>query len=281
MARRKYKITDKPVMAGGFMAKTTPGLGGRAPVTLRMEAFGRKDANNGYYAYTEPPSDSLFPGRGTTDGGLVILPPEAKTPSSGADTSFSYLAVSRGAAFGAGVPDIDTGLLDLGYSWLNGTGGELLFRSHDAAGAITERFMLDSFGDIWFESDSGFWGTFTHQNTADRVWTFPDETGTVQLVGDPIYAPFKTVDSDYTASGTDYMILCDATPASFSVFLPPAADVEGLILVIKKIEPASAARTVTINADGAELIDHATTKVLTLRDDALKIQSDGVQWRGQ
>ncbi len=38
--------------------------------------------------------------------------------------------------------------------------------------------------NIIFQSGTGFNGTFDHMNTAARIWTFPDKSGTVALLDD-------------------------------------------------------------------------------------------------
>jgi hypothetical protein len=80
----------------------------------------------------------------------------------------------------------------------------------------------------------------------------------------------------YTATSSDFTILCDATTAAFSVTLPAAAANPGRIFNVKKID--SSANAVTIQANGAELIDGANTKVVGAQYQSAQIQSNGIAW---
>jgi hypothetical protein len=78
-----------------------------------------------------------------------------------------------------------------------------------------------------------------------------------------------------TALTTDYTISVDPTTIAATVTLPAAAGVTGQIFVVK--HNSASANTVTIDANGAETIDGATTLVLTARNSAT-VQSTGSAW---
>lgn len=78
-----------------------------------------------------------------------------------------------------------------------------------------------------------------------------------------------------TALTTDYTIGVDPTTTAATVNLPAAATVTGQIFVVKHLN--SSANTVTIDANGAETIDGATTLVLTAYN-AATVQSTGSAW---
>lgn len=78
-----------------------------------------------------------------------------------------------------------------------------------------------------------------------------------------------------TALTTDYTIGVDPTTTAATVNLPAAATVTGQIFAIKHVN--SSANTVTIDANGAETIDGATTLVLTAYN-AATVQSTGSAW---
>ena len=78
-----------------------------------------------------------------------------------------------------------------------------------------------------------------------------------------------------TALTTDYTIAVDPTTTAATVNLPAAATVTGQIFAIKHLN--SSANTVTIDANGAETIDGATTLVLTAYN-AATVQSTGSAW---
>lgn len=96
---------------------------------------------------------------------------------------------------------------------------------------------------------------------ATRYVTFPIET--------------ITASSD-TLDATNHTVLCDATSNAITINLPSAVLFEGAIFRIKKIDSSS--NYVTIDGDGSETIDGATTLVITTQYNSVTIQSDGSNW---
>lgn len=130
--------------------------------------------------------------------------------------------------------------------------GDLL--THD--GSTAERLPVGTDGQV-LVADSG-------EATGQR-WTAPGLLGAIQ-----------TQTANYTATEDDDVILCDATGGAFTVTLPPAADVEGLKLYLKKID--ASANAVTIDADGAEVIDGSLTQSLAARWQSVTIVSNSAAW---
>ena len=85
-----------------------------------------------------------------------------------------------------------------------------------------------------------------------------------------------TATATFTADANDLVILSSATAASFTINLPAAADVSGQVYHIKKID--SSANTITVDANGSETIDGATTAVLTTQYESIQIVCDGTEW---
>lgn len=81
-------------------------------------------------------------------------------------------------------------------------------------------------------------------------------------------------DSPYTATivAPRNIILADASSGAITVNLPPAADWDGLLITVKKLD---ASNNVTIDGDGAETIDGSTTLVLSTQYDSVTLLSDG------
>jgi hypothetical protein len=98
-------------------------------------------------------------------------------------------------------------------------------------------------------------------------------TSTLQLGGSVSY-PVVSKSAAYTATATDYTILC-TTGSSYSITLPAASGCPGRIYVIKKM---SAANTLTIDPNGAETVDGAATLTVTTQYASYTIQSDGSNW---
>lgn len=82
-------------------------------------------------------------------------------------------------------------------------------------------------------------------------------------------------DSPVTADD-ESIILCDATGGNITVNLPAASGVTDRVYNIKKTD--ASANTVTIDGDGSETIDGATTKIISIQNDSFQIACDGVAW---
>lgn len=82
--------------------------------------------------------------------------------------------------------------------------------------------------------------------------------------------------SNYTLLVTDYGVLCDVSGGAITITLPTASSAEFLPFVIKKTD--SSTNTVTVDGDGSETIDGATTQILLAQYDALAVVSDGTDW---
>ncbi len=79
-----------------------------------------------------------------------------------------------------------------------------------------------------------------------------------------------------TLSVQDKGLVVDATGGAATVNLPAAATVPFKIYRVKKKD--SGGNTVTIDPNGGELIDGATTHVLTAQNQSVTFQSDGTEW---
>lgn len=82
--------------------------------------------------------------------------------------------------------------------------------------------------------------------------------------------PVVTKSANYTATSSDYAILCSAT---LTLSLPAAASNTGRSYALRN----TGAGTVTIDPNAAELIDGATTKSLAANE-VVTIVCDGTQW---
>lgn len=82
--------------------------------------------------------------------------------------------------------------------------------------------------------------------------------------------------TDITLTDAYFTVGVDASGANRTVTLPPANPAARRIYVIKKLD--SSGNTVTIDGDGSETIDGATTKVISTQYAGVMIQSDGTNW---
>lgn len=208
--------TNGALDSGLFSQVTSQGAqkGSNAPASMVSSAFaaqgGTTPASGGYspsqtgasgdpWNYTQSPRRQRIPGKkpskfrgGTANGGIIYHPPEtdlrdaknlAMQPPN-TTLSTSYVLTAPNAYFGSGVPNLATGSLKDGYSWgVDASTGDLVYRSHSDSQSPFEavRFTKTSQNIRWM-SQQTFYGEFEHANTGNRVYTFPDATGTVGVL---------------------------------------------------------------------------------------------------
>lgn len=95
-------------------------------------------------------------------------------------------------------------------------------------------------------------------------------TGTVGSIS------VSTKTTTYTLSTTDDLILADGTSGAFTLTLPTAVGNTGKLFKMKKID--SSVNAITIDGDGSETMDGATTRALSTQYESLDIVSDGSNW---
>lgn len=91
-----------------------------------------------------------------------------------------------------------------------------------------------------------------------------------------VIVPITFAASPYTVLDPDDVILVDASGGNVEVDLPPAGSHEGRLLSVKKTDASG--NTVTIDPDGAELIDGSANLVLVLQHEVAGFVSDGTEW---
>lgn len=84
--------------------------------------------------------------------------------------------------------------------------------------------------------------------------------------------PFTNQTSTYTVDNEDCVVNC--TSGTFTVTLPTAVGIEGQYFVIKN----SGAGVITIEGDGAETIDGAANKTLSVQYESMTVVSNGANW---
>lgn len=109
---------------------------------------------------------------------------------------------------------------------------------------------------------------------------FQIRKNTSSLFYGSVWKPIRTVSTTTTAAVTDYTILVDASGGAVTINLPAVATLfnspTGAVFVIKKID--ASVNTVTVDGDGSETIDGATTQVLLAQWNSYTIQSNGTAW---
>ena len=85
--------------------------------------------------------------------------------------------------------------------------------------------------------------------------------------------PFTNQTGAYTVDNTDCVVNCTAN--TFTVTLPTAVGIEGQYFVVKN----SGTGVITIDGNGSETIDGATTKILAVQYESMTVISDGANWK--
>lgn len=202
-----------------------------------------------------------------------------------AKTTYKFTVVGANATTGIG----DLGIM--GSVQTDFTTNNTIGFQHgqaDTAGTVQTVAGWDFIGvshTIGAQSASIAWATRNAGSFGERMrLTFDGKFGVAAT------SPLSTIDSGgsfgsnivaktgaYTATSSDFTIACDATTAAFSVTLPAAASSTRRIYNIKKTD--ASANAVTIQANGAELIDGANTKVISTQNTNVQIQCDGTGWK--
>jgi hypothetical protein len=123
------------------------------------------------------------------------------------------------------------------------------------------------------QNNNNFYFDGTNYRLGIAAGTAPHST---LQVGGSVAMATTTKTATYTASVSDYTILCNNTSGAITINLPAASGCTGRAYVIKKISGVS--NNVVIDGNASETIDGATTRTLTLQYESVLIQSDGSNW---
>lgn len=120
---------------------------------------------------------------------------------------------------------------------------------------------------------NGLTATLTDDAQAERVTLALASPTTTRNIR--IFATVQGGATSTAASATDHTIIVNPTAVAGTVTLPAASSSTGRIFVVKHANTSQ--NSVTIDPNGAELIDGNATLVLTARQ-AAQMQCDGVAW---
>lgn len=88
--------------------------------------------------------------------------------------------------------------------------------------------------------------------------------------------PISAKTSDYTATGSDYTILINASSNNVTITLPAVSGIAGRIYVIKRADGSG--NNAVVASNGSETIDNSTANVILSAGQCITLQTDGVGW---
>ena len=118
-----------------------------------------------------------------------------------------------------------------------------------------------------------------------RTYVMPDFNGTVSLENAPGAISNKTFDFKVLTlintsgpTADNQMILCDTSSSILTVTLSTADVIAGRLLIIKDTGGNAGTLNITIDTEGAELIEGLATYTIGANDGIITLFSDGVNW---
>jgi len=137
----------------------------------------------------------------------------------------------------------------------------------------TNAATISDGGNFDLEDDwvSGVGHTLTLGTNDGVAWT---EAGRVPTILPD--APITNVSSSPYAPTDSESIVVDATSGAITINLPAAASNSGKTYDVKKED--SSANAVTLDGNGVETIDGATTFALTHQHESVTVRCDGTEW---
>ena len=133
--------------------------------------------------------------------------------------------------------------------------------------------FMSSSADV-AQNNNNFYFDATNYRLGVAAGTTPNSTLTV---GGSEALAIATKTATYTASASDHTILCNNTTA-LTITLPLASGAAGRIYVIKKISAAGNNVTIQRNGSGSDLIDGASSVIISVQYSSYMLQSDGTNW---
>jgi hypothetical protein len=156
-----------------------------------------------------------------------------------------------------------------------------------SANAATLYFATDYDSGTLYRSDGSSWtklasasagGTSDHSALSNLSYASAGHTGFEPST--PRSAKVTSTSTNLTLDSTHNVVLCTNT-SDITITLPAASGCTDRAYYIKKTGASSTyanSRKVTVDGNGSETIDGATTVILEVQYDAIRIVSDGSNW---
>lgn len=143
---------------------------------------------------------SIYPG-GTASGGVIYHPPETDLRDLAdygmvppeVTLSETRVMCAPGASFGVGIPDLATGGIKTGANWAyDSDTGDMVFHTYSFTTESEAIRVTNPTQLIRWMSGQSYYGEFSHTNTTNQTWTFPDVTATIAAMVFTVAAPSST-----------------------------------------------------------------------------------------
>jgi hypothetical protein len=266
-------LTDKRYVDSSIAAHTAPTYTAANMLTLSGTQFrlgGNATAATTLNAGTFPFTMVASPvGAGSvtfTLGNAGVATYEINAINGASQSNFSVSTSSAGfssSTTGVGNSGVNVNAFGTVISTSDGTNTNTLNMG------ITQNLLDDAINSVGISYANDYSGN----NLLNNRWIVDKEYVDNKIAG--IRYGIRIMTATGNALSTDYTIIVN-NGAAATITLPAAAGSLGQIIVIKKI--TGVALDVTIAGNGADLIDGIATKVLTLQNSSVILQSTGSEW---
>jgi hypothetical protein len=179
----------------------------------------------------------------------------------------------------SGATTFSTNLVVNGTSIEQNNASGLTLNASNASGAIlfrtagSERMSIAANGNLAVDSNVLFVDAVN--NEVGIGTNAPNSS--LHVVGSITKSISDVKTANYTATATDYTILCSAAGGGFTITLPASSGIAGRIYVIKKTNASSGVNSVTVDGNASETIDGSATINLSCKS-SVTLQCDGSNW---
>jgi hypothetical protein len=219
--------------------------------------------------------------------GIVLKSGDAGASGSTPDLAAGQISITSGNATGSGTGLVRFSLPKPGVSGTTATSNvqavdikvdnvNSVIKLYDTVGSTNSNSVnlypssTTSSYNFIFPASQGVVGDSMVLAATDGTLTYAPGSGYMRVVS-------KTFsDNNFTAGFGDTVILWDTSGGNSILNLVPAASYIRKVFVIKKTD--SSANTLTIDPNGSELIEGASTKVLSVANESITVISDGSNW---
>lgn len=151
---------------------------------------------------------------------------------------------------------------------VNASSANVVLANESGSATASDRIITQNGGDLTLTPNKSV--ELAYDSTSSRWRVVGGGSG-----GGDISVTSKT--ANYTATVSDYLILCNASGGGFTISLPTASGNTGKVFIVKKTD--SALNGVVVDGNSSETIDGELTYTLGTQFESVQIVSDGTNWQ--